>query len=161
MRFSTPTWLAARPTPGASYIVAIMSSASLARRPSMLVTSAARWRSTGSPTTLIEYGAMARQAIAPARVFPPPGNHPGPGPGRPLPWGDGRAHGADRDRRRAGGPDQRRADVVPRRADLRRRAGVPADPHPPRPVLRRLGRRRPAVRNGPVVPHAAHRAGRR
>src|SRR5215207_3487847 len=63
MRFCTPTWGAARPTPGASYMVAIMSLARRASVPSISVTSAARWRSTGSPTTRMSWGDMAGQAI--------------------------------------------------------------------------------------------------
>src|ERR687889_1694661 len=63
MRFCTPTWLAARPTPGASYIVVIMSLASRASAPSISVTSGHRVRNTGSPRRRISWGAMAGQAI--------------------------------------------------------------------------------------------------
>src|SRR5918998_627144 len=62
MRFCTPTWLAARPTPGASYMVVIMSLARRASAPSISVTSGQRVRSTGSPTRRISWGAMAGQA---------------------------------------------------------------------------------------------------
>src|SRR5271155_4219523 len=49
MRRCTPTWLAARPVPGASYMVSIMESTRLATAPSMSSTSLVRSLSTGSP----------------------------------------------------------------------------------------------------------------
>src|SRR6516162_2972142 len=60
MRRCTPTWLAARPVPGAAYMVSIMDSTSVATAPSMFSTSRVRSFRTGSP-----YWRMGRSAIGP------------------------------------------------------------------------------------------------
>src|SRR5688500_9448345 len=56
-----PIWLAASPTPGAAYIVAIMSSASRASAPSNSVTSGQRCFSPRSPKTRMGKVAMGRE----------------------------------------------------------------------------------------------------
>src|SRR5688572_19310419 len=59
MRFWMPIWLAASPTPGAAYMVSIMSSASRASAPSNSVTSGQRCLSPRSPKTRMGKVAMA------------------------------------------------------------------------------------------------------
>ena len=59
----TPTWLAASPVPGASYMVSIIESTRLATAPSMSSTSLVRSLSTGSP-----YWRMVRLDMA--RILP-------------------------------------------------------------------------------------------
>src|ERR1700677_1968115 len=74
MRRCTPTWLAARPVPGASYIVSIIESTRLATAPSMSSTSLVRSFSTGSPywrMVRLDMGAILPAAI-PALVGPAP-----------------------------------------------------------------------------------------
>ena len=66
-RSGTPTWLAARPTPGAARIVSIMSSISFWMDASIFRTLFAFWRSTGSPATLI--GSTATHALLRAETF--------------------------------------------------------------------------------------------
>src|SRR6476660_4197198 len=55
MRFCTPTWGAASPTPAASYMVSTIVSTNRASWPSMSVTSFAFCFSTGSPKTRTGY----------------------------------------------------------------------------------------------------------
>src|ERR1700679_1951476 len=73
MRRCTPTWLAASPVPGASYMVSIMDSTRLATDPSMSSTSLVRSLSTGSP-----YWRMVRLDMG--RILPAAPWIPGPGP---------------------------------------------------------------------------------
>src|SRR5580704_6534512 len=72
MRRCTPTWLAASPVPGASYMVSIIESTRLTTAPSMSSTSRVRSLSTGSP-----YWRMVRldmRSILPALpLIPDPG----------------------------------------------------------------------------------------
>src|ERR671921_673950 len=56
-----PIWLAASPTPGAAYIVSIMSSASRASAPSNSVTSGHRCLRPRSPKTRMGNVAMGRE----------------------------------------------------------------------------------------------------
>src|SRR5438128_2868638 len=52
-RFETPTWFAARPTPGAAYMVTTMSSISFCSASSKSVTGAVGRRRTSSPNLMI------------------------------------------------------------------------------------------------------------
>ena len=70
-RFGTPTWIAARPMPGAAYIVSNMSSISVCRPASIASTGVDTVRSRGSGVSMI--GRMAihlKLGAEPARVNP-------------------------------------------------------------------------------------------
>src|SRR5271166_5064666 len=86
MRRCTPTWFAARPVPGASYIVSIIESTRLATTPSMSSTSLVRSLSTGSP-----YWRMVRLDMGHILPAGPSIPDPVPGAGRADP-------GSERDR---------------------------------------------------------------
>src|SRR5438128_9012463 len=60
-RLGTPTWIAARPIPGAAYIVSSMSSISARRSSSTVVTGFDTCFSSGSGTTRISRNAMAAE----------------------------------------------------------------------------------------------------
>src|ERR1700722_2925760 len=79
MRRCTPTWLAASPVPGASYMVSIIESTRLTTAPSMSSTSLVRSLSTGSP-----YWRMVRLDMT--RILPALPSIPDPGgpPAVPL-----------------------------------------------------------------------------